>query len=705
MAIFDWFHKKPDQPGGPPPDGPPQDPPPEAVGPAGAPVLPAATDQPQAPPPPAPAAGDRVLLEAEVTLPRQRPTGLPPTPPVDPQTGPPAGPTVEGFDAFGRRLQIPRDTYRTQVLPGILQQSWHVPAQLAAAILQALRDGLAGDVGAAADRLVAFDTDRERALAIKASVQREAGLDSAAAATLQQLLQQQPDSAAARVGLAALAQKQGRPEASEQLLWQALQHDADNPDALHAFLHLHQQRGKDDYAAALARLVALPGGWRAPLWQARMHLDAGDPAAALAIYRDVVQRAGDQSDALLMISGDLGRTGHHDAVAELVLPRYDVKQHHPNVGMNLLQHFVSTGQGVRGAQLLHELHLHYGHVLAQHLQRFTGEFDRLRLQALPPPTAEPRVSMYRIDRPSVLAGLDEPTWLLPDKPADGRQVVFLALAVDGALPGQGQEEELGRLTRSLPLFLAEQVWFGSPLRGAVALPIADAGGWVVSSKPWPEELLGNQLSADERARTVLVTGVLRPDGQQRRVDLWLYDCASRQRIGHAAAEGRQGATGGMALQLLAELSPRLGGPPNQRPPVGTEQFWDHYTGGLGQHAALMVAQAGAMPKERVFGQRHILQWLQAVVLEEPRWQPGWWAFASGICLDHALGSPVHREFARAFAELFRRSPAAAPFSLLAGKALRALGLGELWQQRRDEIAAAHSDAARAWLARIEPPAS
>jgi hypothetical protein len=309
-----------------------------------------------------------------------------------------------------------------------------------------------------------------------------------------------------------------------------------------------------------------------------------------------------------------------------------------------------------------------------------------------------------MDRPIWYAGLEDPQWLLPKKGPGSRQVLLLALAVDGQpnVP-PGREDELGRLTRSLPLFLAEHVWLSTPHRGTGALPMAEQGGWAVMGRPWPEDAIASQLGDDERRETTLVTGVLRVDGEKCRIDLWAFDCAEKRRIGHAASEGTMAELGRMLLQLMAELWPAIGGPAAHKPPVGDETFWHRYAEGLGQHAALVVTQAGGLPKERLYGERYVVQWLQGTALQEPRWQPGFWLYASALGVLRQLGSLVPKEQARILAQIFSQTPADSAFARLAVVPLRACGLDGLWQQRRAEIlAAAGGDAAyTAWLQRAE----
>jgi hypothetical protein len=78
-------------------------------------------------------------------------------------------------DAFGRPHELPREQWRKDVLPKLVEQCARDPQLLAALVLQGLRDGLAADVLPAALRLPVIDQDAERSLAILAAVQRECG--------------------------------------------------------------------------------------------------------------------------------------------------------------------------------------------------------------------------------------------------------------------------------------------------------------------------------------------------------------------------------------------------------------------------------------------------------------------------------------------------------------------------------------------------
>lgn len=634
--------------------------------------------------------------------------------PSNPSQEPPSH--IDATDAQGRRVRIPREEYRSKVLPQMLKAHENDADRLAAAIMQAVQYGFADDVIAAANRLTVIDKHNlERALSVLAVVQRDAGELELAESTLNELRQRQPESVAALVGLGLVRDRQGDVAGSEQLLWQALERDCNHPDAVHAYLQLrHRAVGDAGYRQEIEKVMALPGSWRAQLWLARLLLNgAGDDADVESIYRGVFDAAGDDvgvaSDALLMAAGDLVQHGRRGLVDALVAPRFRPGEQHPHIGLALLHHYHGQQRHQEGEQLLHQMHVHYGHLVAQELQPYSAEFDRMRLAQLPPPpsaeaAAQAQIQIVRLDRPAWYAGFDDPAWLLPDKASGHKHVMVFALAIDGQPQlTPEQQEEIGRTTRATSLWLAEQLWLGSPHRGTAALSTAGKNGWAVLGRPWPEQQLAAQIPAAERDDTLLVTGQLRIDGERRVIELWVYDCASGQRVGTVTAAGAHAEQGRLLLELMAGMWPLLGGPDGHAPQVGEPGFWHRYADGLSQHAALVLTDSGALPRERLYGERYVTQWLQAAALAETRWQPGFWLLGSALCTLQRLGSKVPLEHARLWAEVFRQSPPNSPTARLGAKILPACGLLPLWQGRREEIhrAAAGEPAVKAWLERVD----
>ena len=218
----------------------------------------------------------------------------------------------------------------------------------------------------------------------------------------------------------------------------------------------------DPNAAALPRLAA-----------ARQKLDAKDLPGALAIYDEVLQTSGDRADVLVTISGDLGATGHIAPIVELVAPRYDAERHGPATGINLVQAYLALRDPEAAQHVLDILFSLNRPELEQRLHGFSNAIADLMTHgdsALLPPIAEapvpfeaPKiraVALISISKPIWAYGLEPmfPELLVPK--GQTRKVAFAQLALPGAYP-QPEEamrqppDALGRLSRALPLWLAE----------------------------------------------------------------------------------------------------------------------------------------------------------------------------------------------------------------------------------------------------------
>ena len=108
--------------------------------------------------------------------------------------------TVTMVDSVGRPQQMPREQWKKEVLPQVLDAYQHAPEKLAALLLQYMREGLSEDLLPAALRLAALDKDIERGLSILAAIQRDIGELDSAQATLRELQQKLPTSLSPLVG-------------------------------------------------------------------------------------------------------------------------------------------------------------------------------------------------------------------------------------------------------------------------------------------------------------------------------------------------------------------------------------------------------------------------------------------------------------------------------------------------------------------------
>ncbi len=267
-------------------------------------------------------------------------------------------------------------------------------------------------------------------------------------------------------------------------------------------------------------------GTKARLAAARERIEARDLPGALAIYEEVLAVAGDRADVLVAVSGDLGSHGHVAEIVELVAPRYDADRHGPATGLNLLQAYLALRNADAAQHVLDILFALNRPELEDRLFGFSNAIAELiaapvaGAPAAGAPGDAAKIGLITISKPIWCYGLEAlHDRLLPPKEGRLRRLAFAQLA----LPGHGEksaaganahpEDELGRLSRALPLWFAETFYF-SPLYtpvAAVGLITLPEGGnrYVNFGAEWSTDNLRQLVETHEGGLDYIVSGALR----------------------------------------------------------------------------------------------------------------------------------------------------------------------------------------------------
>ena len=207
---------------------------------------------------------------------------------------------------------------------------------------------------------------------------------------------------------------------------------------------------------------------------ARTHLDNKDLPAALQLYEQIAATDIDLAEPLTRISGDLGATGHIDALIEFLSPRYAPEAHGLQPGINLLQAFLHRRNPGAAQQLLDLLvPLVTTYSVRDRLDGFRCAIEQLRAEApaeqpAPPDDGATNVNLINISKPVWTYGLPDGENALPTKAPRTRNLAILpiALAGDGVAPGKvaPADHPLAATVRGLTFALAEACWFAPAYR-------------------------------------------------------------------------------------------------------------------------------------------------------------------------------------------------------------------------------------------------
>jgi hypothetical protein len=273
-----------------------------------------------------------------------------------------------------------------------------------------------------------------------------------------------------------------------------------------------------------------PAGVQARLAAAREKLDARDLPGAMAVYEEVLaSSAGDRADVLVAISGDLGSRGHVAEIIELIAPRYDADRHGPATGLNLLQAYLAVRHADAAQHVLDILFALNRPELEDRLHGYSNAIAEML--ASPDQVAPgngsagasgdaPKIGLITVSKPIWFYGLEGMTaQILPPKEGKLRRIAFAQLALPGAAADEKTmrqpEDELSRLSRGIPLWLAETFYF-SPSYAPVAVVAfkQGAGGpaenhQVIFGAEWTTENLRQVVETSGEGVDFIVTGALR----------------------------------------------------------------------------------------------------------------------------------------------------------------------------------------------------
>jgi hypothetical protein len=266
--------------------------------------------------------------------------------------------------------------------------------------------------------------------------------------------------------------------------------------------------GEAAYTAALEEIAAKPGAWRPQLWLARDKLKRGDRAGALSLYDHVLSCADEIPDVLMMVTGDLGNAAALEDLVRLGSPRYQPEVHGPQAGMNLIQALKQLGRLDEARALVRRLQAMGWAPLAVSLAALDSEIVAASLPKLEHST--PEIANMALDSPIWTRGLFEPDWLWPPRIGDEPSIALSTFANEMLTESKQQVQKadnLGKLTRSLPLHLAETLGLRFRVRSRASMLIVENHGPAVIGKQLSREAL-EAAAPTSGSRRLVVAGSL-----------------------------------------------------------------------------------------------------------------------------------------------------------------------------------------------------
>jgi len=562
-------------------------------------------------------------------------------------------PPIRATDSYGRDVEVPREHWRTIVLPSQLQQAWFDPARLWRVIVDAHGDGFSEELREPTGRLLEIDPDIERSHVLRAVVLLGLGNREAAENILYKAEASIGGTARILLQSARVHAAWKRADKAKDHLWRAIEKDPNLHEALRWWTELHEAPALR--REALLRVAALSDSWAVHLYLARLHLDGNELAAALACYERVLDQAPADSDALVSVADELEARERWQDLVHLVAPRYSVSRDNARIGVHLVRAYLKLEMAVPGLSLLDELFGLGIPALAQALIPLSQAFDPLRPppHAVDAPTDPQNIGFGCFDRPVWLLSAYDMAWAMHDVPRE-KKIAMLSLTVDRGDSADAardasleQENDVGVVSRAIPLYLSEIMYFGSSLECHAMIPYAMPANLILFGAEESEE----QLRAFAAGYDYILQGKVRyqPDAMVIRLRLKATeDLAVLAEFTRTLPHANPGQP---MLELADEVADRLvaiaGGqrmkPAWCQPPPADAAV--AYLSALNQ-SLIMTLTRTPDDRAKLWGERHLLHWMQGLAASLQEHEGTQFIFFTALAKMQRAGSPLVREFER-----------------------------------------------------------
>lgn len=478
---------------------------------------------------------------------KEKPAGQPPvlTPPPASPPPPGASATMKVWDNYGRIMEISREDWRTKVLPGNFRNAWNKPDELANLINAALNDGFIADSLEPARQLHRIDPQPKRGTLYLAVILLQLKQFAEVEKIIGETIQKHGEEGVLLTNLAKAQSGKGDEALAEKTLWHALELDPNQDNGFAWYQAIHRERGGDEAGdAAMHRVAALPGSWRPQLWLARDALKSRESGRALALYHESLSRVAKPipAELLMQVSGDLGNAGYLPEILQLVEPHFDPKIHGLQVGNNLIKAHCDLGQLDAARHVLDQLYAQKRPDWKEHLSYWDTELTKARLATGQPDGKEIlKSAMLTINGPIWLDPSSPPAELFPTASGQPVRVAFLGGTAEIITNSKRIQQQIsdtpGRASRWLPLFLAEQMAFGSNARVQTLVHwlIGESPGFIFCGTSWSDQDAANYARQGDVKNDYVVTTHIKPNQEPWTVELRLVRTIDAKCLGTLAA--------------------------------------------------------------------------------------------------------------------------------------------------------------------------
>jgi tetratricopeptide (TPR) repeat protein len=410
---------------------------------------------------------------------------------------------IELLDSAGCRMQIPFKQWRMKVLPENIKSSWNNADALAKWVLGGLRDGLSQDVEKASEHLMKIDKNTERAVCFRANVLMDLKKYKEMEGLIINHLKKHSETGIVLTNLATAQNFLGKKEFMITLE-EALKLDPNQDKGLLWWAALYNESARKGlnisnesaYLMGITEAEKKFGGWRAKQYLGSFFANQKQKEAAINWFEKALQEKDWGHDLLMSITGDLGKNGFIEDALKIVEPIYQPDRDNFFTGTNLLQSYLELKQIDKGQELLDKMFAIRDIGMEERLLWYQSKFNEIKGAKKTVPqedVLEGGVTITRIDYPLWSIGVGgKKTDFEIEK--TGKKIALLQLYQKlGEIKeaSVSSEDDTGRFSRAILLYLFEDVYYGSDANPSFIFPTVKNSNYVVLSGDLSTDWIAN----------------------------------------------------------------------------------------------------------------------------------------------------------------------------------------------------------------------
>jgi hypothetical protein len=270
----------------------------------------------------------------------------------------------------------------------------------------------------------------------------------------------------------------------------------------------------------------------------------------------------------------------------------------------------------------------------------------------------PEISVISLEVPVWASGLNNAEWLLSDSKGSSKKIGFFNLSARKSnMPKEAitqREDDIGRTSRSLPLYLAERINVETDCSAINYIFVVQGDGPVLSGEEWDFKSLKDIAIKHDLA--IVVFGHYEKDYLDLRstLEIEAWDVKEEKKIFSIREQSLFSEPSGVAAKIPSSFQNKLEDKSickftkSHKYPKPNPNILPPYLDGLGQLLAQTLADNEIVPGNTIWGEVQMIEWYRNLWQHMPESDANRLMFAKGLIASKRYGGTAHEQYSLNF---------------------------------------------------------